>query len=760
MSRYTYIIITILTLLTSCYGEPPKGNVSAVDSTLTQQQLDSISFFSKRHYTEGFNFVVYEDSITLLMQQPEELVSQFEIDTFDVFKDHEIVVGDFRIIPQDSIDSVWVQVATDEGAFGWIHESDLLKGVVPVDPISRFIMYFSDSHILIALVMLFLIGMVYTMRLINKRNIPIVHLRDIPTFYPTLLCLIVATSATFYASLQLFAAESWQNFYFHPTLNPLKVPLILSIFISSVWLMLIVVLATIDETLRQLRFVDAVIYLCGLCCVCAVLYVIFSISTLYYVGYPLLVAYYYYALRQYFKSRNRYICGHCGHHMRNAGKCPKCGTNNVMFLLAALLLVSCDPETHIKPEVKTLANRTVIVYASAENNLDSSSPTSYSYFLNDLNEMKAGARNLTDAQNLIVFYDCRDKYSVVDGNPQLAKSGKPRIVKFNAYGENLVKEFDTDFSSVDPDRMSEVFRYIVNEFPSESYGLVFWGHGAGMLSRTDTAAVRVKSVPQKRVYGADEGYDANVNGAVWINTPTLARVIEKSLPHLDFLMFDCCNMITVENAYELRRTTDYLVGSPCEIPGEGAPYNHVVPDFFLAKEKVGQAICDDYINHTMFSSAYSGLPLTVVKTENLEALRYATMQVMPDLGNRTDQIDTDSCVYYFKMNSLSLNEIMYDMRHVMYKNLSAEDFRYWDEAFQATVTYAIRPVDYREKQGCSYDWITDNSSTGPNINFTKFHIRPESYGGMSMFFPKRTYDYVHYPLVSPNKSYYDYLWAY
>lgn len=318
-------------LLASCYRDAKTldEDHDALAAEYSESQLDSISFYSKHHFTEGYNFLVHTDSIILKKQQPEEIVSQLETDSFPVFKDHQIVVGDIRIIPQDSIDSVWVQVATDEGEFGWIHETEMLPNVVPIDPISQFIMFFSDTHIILSLIILVLIGLAYLSRKIYKRNAPLVHLRDIPSFYPTLLCLIVASSATFYASLQMFAPETWRHFYYHPSLNPLQMPFILSIFISSVWAMLIVGIAVIDDTRHHLNISDNILYLSGLLGVCALNYIIFSVSTLYYIGYPLLVLYYWYAIRTYFgNTRNHFICGNCGKHIPSKGRCPYCGSIN------------------------------------------------------------------------------------------------------------------------------------------------------------------------------------------------------------------------------------------------------------------------------------------------------------------------------------------------------------------------------------------------------------------------------------------------
>ena len=87
--------------------------------------------------------------------------------------------------------------------------------------------------------------------------------------------------------------------YFHPTLNPFAVPPILGFFLATVWAILIVGLACVDEVKHRLPAGDAVLYLGGLVGVCAIDYIIFSVTTLYYIGYLLLVAYIWFAIRVY-----------------------------------------------------------------------------------------------------------------------------------------------------------------------------------------------------------------------------------------------------------------------------------------------------------------------------------------------------------------------------------------------------------------------------------------------------------------------------
>jgi len=292
-------------------------------------QNDSSHFKATHHYSSNYNFVVKADSLVLSKLQPEETLSHLQSDSLVVYKNDHLVVADIRIMSADSIDSVWVQVARDQQTFGWIHESKLLPNVVPDDPISLFISTFSDIHLLVFLVIIVLISVYYIMRKLLSASLPIVHLRDINSIYPTLLVLLVATSATFYASIQLFAPQVWHHFYFHPTLNPFSVPLPLNLFLLSVWAILLIGLAAIDDVRHLLPLGDAVLYLCGLAAVCAVNYIIFSVSTLYYIGYPLLIVYVYWAIKRYIKMpRIKFVCGNCGMPLEKSRRCKHCGALN------------------------------------------------------------------------------------------------------------------------------------------------------------------------------------------------------------------------------------------------------------------------------------------------------------------------------------------------------------------------------------------------------------------------------------------------
>lgn len=298
----------LILLLSGCYN---RGPITPDAWDLTSQQIDSISFYTTHHYTQNYNFVVTGDSLVLVAQQPEDMsvpdVVSMEIesetgeqqkDSITIHKHERIVVADIKTIPADTIDSIWVKVARDQLTFGWIHENELLAKVSPDDPISQFIDMFSNIHLLVFLAFCVVTGAVYGLRRLMRKGCKIVHFNDIPSFYPTALCLLIASSAVLYSSIQLFGPETWRHFYYHPSLNPFALPFWLGVFIIGVWSIIIVAIATVDDVTRMLPLGEAFLYLIGLAAVCAVCYVVFSITTLYYIGYPLLIAYFIFAFRR------------------------------------------------------------------------------------------------------------------------------------------------------------------------------------------------------------------------------------------------------------------------------------------------------------------------------------------------------------------------------------------------------------------------------------------------------------------------------
>lgn len=320
-------ILIVLMMMASCYY--PQQDTSGWG--LTPEMQDSLDFTATHHYNVGYNFLLATDSLVLQHERPMHYAAgEMMGDSVTVYLDDPLVVAQVLIIPEDSLDSVWVMVARDQYTMGWTREQTLLLSIVPDDPISQFIHTFSSEHLWYFLGIIGCVTLLLLVMIMRRTPFYMVHLRDIPSCYPTFLCISLSTSAVLYASMQKFVPQTWVEYYFHPTLNPFDLPPILGLFIASIWLMFILLGATLDDLRRQLTLWQAMQYLFSLAGVCMICYLFFSLTTLYWVGYPCLLVYVTWALVRYRRHyRPLYVCGKCGAKLHSAGTCPRCGANNV-----------------------------------------------------------------------------------------------------------------------------------------------------------------------------------------------------------------------------------------------------------------------------------------------------------------------------------------------------------------------------------------------------------------------------------------------
>ena len=307
--RKLFLFLLPLVLLSACYYPAEKSTLYAVND----------------------NFLLAVDSISLQTQEPlHNLPIDTLSDSISLYYNDPIVVAQIVVIPEDSIDSVWVKVARDQYSQGWTHQSTFLSSVVPDDPISEFIYVFSQRHLWYFLGMMFAVIILLVWRQAKRFQFHMIFLRDISSFYPTLLTITLSSSAILYASIQRLIPETWVMYYYHPTLNPFDLPFILGLFIASIWLLVVIILATIDEVLGLLPLPEAFLYLFSLLGVCVVCYLVFSLPVLGWAGYLLYIVFSCSFIWRYLKFfRVHCICGRCGAKMHGKGRCTRCKTMNV-----------------------------------------------------------------------------------------------------------------------------------------------------------------------------------------------------------------------------------------------------------------------------------------------------------------------------------------------------------------------------------------------------------------------------------------------
>ena len=206
----------------------------------------------------------------------------------------------------------------------------MMRAFVPTDSISQAIYLFSETHASYFIVIFALFVAVWLFRAFRRKQLQMVCFNDIDSVYPLLLCLLLAFSATVYESMQVFVPETWQHFYFNPTLSPFRVPLVLSVFLMSLWMFVIVLLAVLDDLFRLLSPAAAVFYLLGLASCCIFCYFFFILTTQIYIGYLFIAVFVCVFFRKLRSSlaASRYRCGNCGQKIGTKVVCPHCGAIN------------------------------------------------------------------------------------------------------------------------------------------------------------------------------------------------------------------------------------------------------------------------------------------------------------------------------------------------------------------------------------------------------------------------------------------------
>ena len=380
-------------------------------------------------------------------------------------------------------------------------------------------------------------------------------------------------------------------------------------------------------------------------------------------------------------------------------------------MMMAVLMTACssndDDLEPVQPALKkgesrTVAQaKTVLVYMAGRNCL--------SGMVNkDLNEMKLGSKRLDSNDNLLVFVR-RDK---TEKMPWLARIKNGVVTDSVSLSDMGITSSDGENRASDPVVMEGVMHYAFSHYPAMdgNYGLVLWGHGSGWLM--DNEVKRVNS----RAFGVDKG---EYGRALWMNIPTMANIL-KGMPHLKFIMADCCNFMCLEVLYELRNVTDYIIGSPAEIPDEGAPYDEIVPDMF-ADGRFYTSIIDKY-----YKSVNGYLPLTAVQSSQMEQLAQATHQAIQAVqsNHNGDYTDMTGLIHYYHTDDDSdfhpEYNIFYDAGDFFLAHAPQDAYQQWKQSLDQAVV---------ERRNAAL-WNTDKVWF---MKYSDFTVTDAKMHGVSMF---------------------------
>lgn len=361
--------------------------------------------------------------------------------------------------------------------------------------------------------------------------------------------------------------------------------------------------------------------------------------------------------------------------------------------------------------------KTVLIYMAGRNDLSGA-------LMSDLYEVKQGSKRLQPNENLVVFVR-----NTQDEQPWVARINNGAVTDSVSLSDLGIRSSDGDNRASDPAVMEGVMRYAFSHYPAinGNYGLVIEGHGTGWLMNNEV------KYSKSRAALVDWGVANNKYDGRWINVPHLATIL-KDLPHLKFIMTDCCNMMCLENLYELRNVCDYMIGSPAEIPDHGAPYDQIVPDMF-ADGKFYNSIIDKY-----FNSVRGTLPLVAVKSSEMVNVAQATRTAMQAVRSKlsagqskdektiSNYPNMKGIIHYYHMDDSGSEfrpeyNIFYDAGDFMRTFAPADAYQQWRQALDLAIV----------KRCMAKKWATDKRWEWKYSDFT---VTEEKFHGVSMFVPQ------------------------
>lgn len=369
--------------------------------------------------------------------------------------------------------------------------------------------------------------------------------------------------------------------------------------------------------------------------------------------------------------------------------------NRILTLLFAIAMLfalpSCHKDKKDEPQ-PSKARRTVLIYVVASNSLSS-------YLTADKNEMIQAAPNVTGLGKdvRLLMYSVASQSATEATLSELTKDASGK------WNFNTIKSYDRNTFSTDPIRMREVYNDVMEEAPAEKFGLIFWSHGTGWIPNFTEHQVPAPEGMQKS-FGPDTYHGVSDYCDI--------KDLDRSIPYgmFDYIWFDCCYMMGIEIAYQLRNKCDYIGGYPTEDWSEGMNYQTTLPmlmDPTADLASAGKAFFDYYNDQDV------AVTVTVIATDGLDRLA----QIAADIyANGSRPATSSGLQNYSRLRNGMYDFGQYTKRYLNFSNSIAADMeREFDTALREMTIYA----------GCS----------NKDFNGTAYAFDPAKYSGFSCHFP-------------------------
>ena len=299
----------------------------------------------------------------------------------------------------------------------------------------------------------------------------------------------------------------------------------------------------------------------------------------------------------------------------------------LVFTACAVFITSCGK--HNNEEDKTTP-QTIIVYMSG---------TSLNWAFNaNVQDMETALKSNIQGNSRVV---------VVWQNGVAKKAEAIELV----YKDGLIERqplAEYELANVmSADDLSYIFNDVMRMAPATAYGLILGSHSWSWIPYADYDQIRTNGLTKAQLARLrtielprhlQTRFIGDPSGANKFDITTLASAIQATGKKFEYILFDACFMGNVEAAYELRNCTKYIIGSACEIMGNGFPYTKTLPHLLKNGGTTYdlKAAAQSFHEHYKSTLKYSGT-VALIACSQLDALAAEMKQVNQSIKDDYDR---------------------------------------------------------------------------------------------------------------------------
>ncbi|MCQ2065100.1 MAG: clostripain-related cysteine peptidase [Bacteroidaceae bacterium] len=233
--------------------------------------------------------------------------------------------------------------------------------------------------------------------------------------------------------------------------------------------------------------------------------------------------------------------------------------------ISLLSIIHSLSSCNLNKDVSINKDMSLFAFVISDNDLDDHSD----YIEHDFAE---GLRGCPDGTELLLYLDRQNE----------APTLRQFVYSSDQIRTKTIKQYEEQCST-SPEVFRNILSTMIENSSGRQYGLFYWSHGNGWLPGLNPDLANGSTT---RSLGADGTYSMNVSD--------FANILSETKIPL-FTVLDACYMGSVEVAYELRNSTDYLIASSAETLGINFPYHTMIPELVKGTYQAMIKSLDNYL---------------------------------------------------------------------------------------------------------------------------------------------------------------------